>query len=121
MPRKPLWVRLLLMPFLLPLAGVGWVMFYFGSKKTDAVGGVDKTLPPCARGSFDCKNCPKPMVALSGSGDLAPCDGTIYFCKFATASTTTPACPLYNLQNYACTHGGGSCVGYKKRRNYYAF
>ncbi len=34
--RKRLWVRLLLLPFLLFVAAVGWVLFYFGSKKAEA-------------------------------------------------------------------------------------
>ena len=72
---------------------------------------VEKTLPPCAKLNYDCSNCPKPQVPQNGHNDLAPCDGkaTLYFCRFATANTASPACPKYNLQNYACTHGGGNC------------
>lgn len=72
---------------------------------------MDKTLPPCVQGNYDCQNCSKPLVAQSGLGDLARCDGNgkIYFCRFATPSSSTPACSSYDLQSYACTHGGGSC------------
>ncbi len=76
----------------------------------------EKTLPPCAMGNYDCANCKRPLIAQSPKGPLLPCDGTIHFCRFATPSTTTPACPRYDLHNYACTHGGGSCAGYRKRR-----
>ncbi len=77
---------------------------------------VDKTLPLCAKGVYDCARCSKPLVAQNGWGDLAPCDGTLHFCRFATASTITSACPDYNLRNYACTHGGGSCPLFASRR-----
>jgi len=79
-------------------------------------------LPPCALGNYDCGNCKRPLIAKSRKGPFLPCDGTIYFCRFATASTATPACPRFSLQDYACVHGGGSCPGYRRRRrSSYAF
>jgi hypothetical protein len=76
---------------------------------------MDKTLPLCAKMNYDCVNCPKPLVAQNGRNDLAPCDGqgTLHFCRFATASSATSACAEYNLHNYACSHGGGSCGKYR--------
>ncbi len=74
------------------------------------------SLPSCSKGNYACKNCTHPLIPQSPKGPLLPCDGSIHFCRFATPSTTTPACPRYDLHNYACTHGGGSCVGYRKRR-----
>jgi hypothetical protein len=74
------------------------------------------SLPSCSKGNYACKNCTHPLIPQSPKGPLLPCDGSIYFCRFATASTTMPVCPRVSLQNYACTHGGGSCVGYLRRR-----
>jgi hypothetical protein len=94
-----------------------------GVQRGSSLSSPDKTLPMCAKNCYDCDSCSKPLVAQSGRGDLAPCDGKgrLHFCKFATASTTTPACSRYDLRNYACTHGGGSCMRYKKRRKGHAF
>ncbi len=81
------------------------------------------SLPSCSKGNYACKNCTHPLIPQSPKGrPLLPCDGTIYFCRLATASITMPVCPRFSLQNYACTHGGGSCVGYRRRRRLsYAF
>ena len=79
---------------------------------------MDKSLPPCAKMNYDCFNCPKPLVAQTGRNDLEPCDGkgTLHFCRFATGSSVTPACSQYDLHNYACSHGGGSCVKHRRYR-----
>ncbi len=69
-------------------------------------------LPSCSIGNFDCQNCPHPLIPQMPKGSLKPCDGTIQFCPFATGSSTWKPCSRCSLQNYACTHGGGTCSGH---------
>ncbi len=73
-----------------------------------------ETLPPCAMGNYDCANCKRPLIAQSPKGPLVPCDGTIHFCRFATPYSIPPlkACKRVGVQNYYCTHGGGTCPGF---------
>jgi hypothetical protein len=77
-----------------------------------------KKIPLCAYGSYDCKNCVHPQVAKTiRENDLGPCEGEIYFCRFATEYNIMAACKQFNLQNYHCTHGGGTCPGYPVLRD----
>jgi hypothetical protein len=77
------------------------------------------TVPLCAYGDYDCKNCGHPFVAQTPKGPLKPCDGTIHFCRFATEYwyPQIEACKKFNMQNYHCVHGGGTCPGYPIIRN----
>ena len=69
------------------------------------------TQPTCMKGNYNCQNCRKPLIPQTPKGPLQPCDGTIAFCQFATASTTHKACLRFNLRSYPCTHSGGTCAG----------
>lgn len=74
----------------------------------------EQTLPPCSMGNYDCKNCSRPLIRQSPDGPLVRCDGTIHFCRFATPYVYPymEACKKVSVQNYYCTHGGGSCPGF---------
>lgn len=80
---------------------------------------VGSKLPSCAMGHYDCARCSRPLVAQSPKGPLVPCDGTIHFCRFATPYSLPlmDACKKFSVQNYYCTHSGGSCLGFSVLRD----
>jgi hypothetical protein len=72
-----------------------------------------QSLPPCLHNHYDCKNCDHPTIALTPKGPFVKCDEKIWFCRFATPYSipAMPACRHFSLDNYHCTHGGGTCDG----------